>query len=233
VALAYALGAHQKPDYEYAEAAFEFAKEKLLQEGCPLDSVADTLHRGTGGCLHHNSVFIALCRAAGIKARYKMFSMKMIDAWRESTVDPDPLAKKWYDAMGYFALEGEAEAFVDGRWMVAHVGPTAARQAAAGLPISHFGEDSIGMWFFARPGTIMHFESIPRGLAQSSAVLHRLSPGSIERLNVSVQKMTERGYQVLAEAGGARAYDERVRREKGPKGPAVDLTPREGIVFEE
>ena len=31
----------------------------------------------------------------------------------------------------------------------------AERQSAAGIPITRFGEDSLGVWFFARPGTIM------------------------------------------------------------------------------
>ena len=39
-------------------------------------------------------------------------------------------------------------------WQVAHVGPTRERQAAGGVPITHFGEDSLGLWFHAKPGTI-------------------------------------------------------------------------------
>jgi len=148
-------------------------------------------------------------------------------------IDADPLVQKWYDAVGYFMLEGEGEAFVDGRWIVAHVGPTAERQAAAGIPITRFGEDAIGIWFSARPGTTMRLESLPLGLASASRFLHRLAPGSMERVNVSVQKQTEAGRQVLAEAGGARAYDARVRKALGPEAPSIDLTPRSEIVFTE
>ena len=78
-----------------------------------------------------------------------MFAMNMIQAWYDSTIDVDPVVKKWYDSMGYFMLEGEGEVYVDGKWIVAHVGPKAERQAAAGIPITKFGEDSIGVWFFA------------------------------------------------------------------------------------
>jgi hypothetical protein len=231
IALAHSLGAYRLPDREFAQAAFEFAKEQLLLEILPIDAVEDTLRRGSGTCFHLISVFIALCRAAGIRARYKMFSMKMIQAWRETLIDPDPLAKKWYDALGYFVLEGEGEAFVDGRWTVAHVGPTAARQAAAGLPISRFGEDSIGSWFMAHPGTIMRFEALPAGLASASRLLHRLAPGSLERINVSIQHQTARGDQVLAEMGGPLAYDSIVRRSMGPQMPEVTLKPRNEILF--
>jgi hypothetical protein len=128
-------------------------------------------------------------------------------------------------------IEGEGEAFVDSRWTVAHVGPTAERQAAAGIPITRFGEDALGIWFSARPGTIMRMEAMPPGLALASRFLHRLAPGSMERVNVSVQKQTERGIKALAEAGGAAAYDAWVRAALGPTGPEVDLRPRAGIIF--
>ncbi|MBN1583117.1 MAG: transglutaminase domain-containing protein [Anaerolineae bacterium] len=155
IALANALGAYQKSDREFAEAAFEFAKEKLTLEIAPIDGVVETLNRGTGTCFQLISVFIALCRAAGIPARYKIFATEMVQAWRGAVIDVDPLLQKWYDSLGYFLLEGEGEAYIDGRWTVAHVGPVAERQAAAGIPITRLGEDALGVWFSARPGTIM------------------------------------------------------------------------------
>jgi hypothetical protein len=168
VALAHSLGAFKLSPRAYAEAAFQFTKEKLLLEICPLDDVDKTLQRGAGTCFHLISVFIALCRVAGITARYKMFSTTMIQAWRNALVNQDPMVKKWYDSLGYFMIEGEGEAFIDGHWRVAHVGPTAERQAAAGLPITRFGEDALGLWFFAVPGTIMIMEAIPFGLGAGS-----------------------------------------------------------------
>jgi len=219
IALAHALGAYQKPDLEFAQAAFAFAKEKLTLEIAPIDGVEETLQRGTGTCFQLISVFIALCRAAGIPARYKIFATDMVQAWREAVIDVDPLVTKWYDSLGYFLLEGEGEAYVDGRWVVAHVGPTAERQAAAGIPITRFGEDALGIWFFARPGTIMRLESIPVGLGAGSGLLHKISPGSMERVNISVQKEIERGRRILKEAGGSLAYDEQARSARGPQAP--------------
>jgi hypothetical protein len=211
VALAHSLGAHQKTDVEYAGAAFEFAKEQLTLEITPIDAVEMTLRRGTGTCFDLISVFIALCRAAGVPARYKIFAMDMIQNWRSAVIDVDPLLKKWYDSLGYFLLEGEGEAYVDGQWRVAHVGPTAERQAASGIPITRFGEDSLGVWFHAKPGTVMRLESLPLGLAAGSRVLHAISPGSMERVNISVQKQIEKGRRVIAEAGGVQAYDVKAR----------------------
>ena len=231
VALAHQLGAYQKSDREFAEAAFHFVKENMSLEILPFNRVGETIRRGTGTCIHLITVFIALCRAAGIKARYKMFAMNMIKAWYDAVVDVDPLVKKWYDSMGYFMIEGEGEAYIDGEWVVAHVGPKAERQAAAGIPITRFGEDSIGRWFTAIPGSIMVMESIPFGLAGAIRVLRKIAPGSLERVNISIQKQIEYGRQVIAEAGGPGAYDQRAREKMEIKQPTVELNTRDEIVF--
>jgi hypothetical protein len=233
VALAHKLGAYKKSDKEFAEAAFELVKEHMTLEICPLNRVGETLNRGTGTCFHLITAFIALCRAAGIKARYKVFAMNMIQAWYDSVVEADLLVKKWYDAMGYFMLEGEGEAFIDGKWVVAHVGPRAPRQAAAGIPITKFGEDSIGRWFFAIPGTIMRMESIPYGFAGSTKLLKKIAPGSMERVNISILKQIEKGRKIIEEAGGVEAYDRMVRVQEGAKKPELKIENKSQIVFED
>ena len=231
VALANELGAYEKPDWEFAQAAFEFTKNHMTLEICPFDGVGLTLRRGTGTCFHLISVFIALCRAAGIRARYKMFAMNMVQSWREVLVDVDPLLKQWYDSMGYFMIEGEGEAYVNGTWTVAHVGARAERQAAAGLPITQFGEDSIGVWFEAVPGTLIRSESIPLGLGSASKTLQWLAPGSMERINVSIQKQVALGARIIDEAGGREAYDKAIRAKWLSK-PTVELNNEKAIVFE-
>ena len=231
VAMAHHLGAYQVSDREFAEAAFEFVKRKVTLEILPMDGVEHTLRRGTGTCFHQISLFISLCRAAGIRARYKMFAMNMVKAWYDATVNVDPLIKKWYDSMGYFMIEGEGEAFVDGEWVVAHVGPTPERQAAGGIPITQFGEDSLGKWFFAIPGTIMRMESIPYGLGGATRLLKKLAPGSMERVNASILQQIERGHHILSEAGGEQAYDLQVRKKAAPKMPTLELQEAEPITF--
>ena len=219
VALANQLGAFQKSDREFAEAAFSFAKEKMTLEIRPIQPVEETLRLGTGTCFELITVFIALCRVAGIPARYKIFSTNMIQTWREGTIDADPLAKKWYDALDNFLFEGEGEAYIDGQWMVAHVGPTAERQAANGIPVTRFGEDSLGVWFTAKPGTIMYLESLPCGIVFGSKLLHRISPASMERINISVLEQIEKGRGVIAENGSVASYDEKARSVAGQKIP--------------
>jgi hypothetical protein len=233
VALAHSLGAFKKSDNEYAKEAFNLVKEKMTLEILPFNRVGKTFERGTGTCFHLISAFIALCRAAGIKARYKVFAMNMIQAWYDHIVEADPLVKKWYDSMGYFILEGEGEAYINGKWVVAHVGPKAERQAAAGIPITKFGEDSIGQWFFAIPGTIMYMESVPYGFSGSTKLLKKIAPGSMERVNISILKQIEKGRKIIEEVGGVEAYDKQVRAQKGPKKPEMEFKAHEKIVFED
>jgi hypothetical protein len=233
VALAHQLGAFKKSEYEFTKAAFEFTKENMDLEICPLDGVEQSIRRGTGTCFHLISVFIALCRCAGIKARYKMFAMNMIKTWYDALVGADKIMKKWYDSMGYFVIEGEGEAYIDGKWVVAHVGPTAERQAAAGIPITKFGEDSLGVWFFALPGTIMYMESIPYGLGGASQILKKIAPGSMERVNISIQHQNKIGRTIIQDAGGLEQYNAQVRKKLGPKTPTVDLSNKKGIIFGE
>jgi hypothetical protein len=215
IVIANSLGAHQKSPVEFAEAAFAFAKERVVFEIGPITPVEETLRRGTGSCFDCISVFIALCRCAGIPARYKLFTGDMIQSWRDAVIEIDPLMRKWYDAISYFMFEGEGEAYVDSAWRVAHVGPTAERQAAGGVPITHFGEDSLGLWFHAKPGTIMRVESIPPGLGVGSRAFFAISPATVERVNVSVGVQIAEGRKIIQAAGGLQAYDRQVRLEKG------------------
>ncbi|MCE5296362.1 MAG: transglutaminase family protein, partial [Euryarchaeota archaeon] len=81
IALANELGAFHVSDREFAERAFAFFKDKLVLNETPINDVAGTFRRGTGTCFHLIPAFIALCRCAGIKARHKVFAMKMMPSW--------------------------------------------------------------------------------------------------------------------------------------------------------
>jgi len=232
VALAHSLGAYQLPDREYANGAFEFARDKLYLEIGPVDGVEETLRRGTGMCFQLISVFIALCRAAGIKARYKVFSGTS-EFTREAMADVDSVVEKWYSSLGMFTVQSEGEAFIDGRWVVAHVGISAERHATVGVPVDRLGEDAIGTWFSALPGSIRVFESIPFWLGAGSGILYRIAPGSLERTNVAAQSQGRIGARIIEEAGGVAAYDAMARARRGADLPTVRLGEIHEIVFEE
>jgi len=222
IALANKLGAFKKSDYEYAKSAFEFVKRNVILEFLPMDDVRDTLLRGTGTCIHKISLFIALCRAAGIKARYKLYAPIMTQAWYDHLIGADPLAQQWYNAMGYFLLHGEGEVYIDGKWVVADVGPTPERQAAQGIPITKFGEDSIGTWFYAVPGTITRVESITSlGLGGKmmrpiiNLFMNKIAKVPLTRLNNSILEQIEKGKKILQEMG-EEEYDKKARERYRP-----------------
>jgi hypothetical protein len=215
IAMAHALGAYQKSDRQFAEAAFEFAKREVILEFTPLDDAVPTLKRGTGTCLHKISLFIALCRAAGIPARYKFFSLTMLDTWMAPALEHAPLMRKWYDAMGFFLMHGEGEVFIDGKWITADVGAEPPRQASSWMPVTKLGEDSIGLWLFPIPGTTFWRESIPLGLGIPSRILmKKLVPGQVAGINIGILEQIESGKKRIEELGGEAAYDVEARKRR-------------------
>jgi len=235
VATAHALGAYQKSDREFAEAAFEFAKRKVILEIMPMDGVVATLKRGTGTCLHKISLFIALCRAAGIPARYKFFALTILDEWAMPAMEHAPLMKEWYDAMGMFLLHGEGEAYVDGKWVTADAGAEPQRQASAWMPVTKLGEDSAGLWLFPVPGTTFVRESIPLGLGLPSRLLmNHLVPKQVVGINVGILGQIEAGRKRIQEMGGEAAYDAEARKRRQQAALKLELIKNhESIVFED
>jgi len=231
IALANELGAFKKTDYEFAEAAFEWCKRNITLEILKMNDVDGTLKRGTGTCIHINSVFAALCRCAGIKTRYKMFAALESQSMYEDVYDT--MMQRWYDALGYFSTEADIEVFIDGKWIVGHAGPTPERQAAMGVPVTKFGEESIGTWFEAIPGTIFRTESVPYGIGITMSILSRLGPGTLNTLNVNVINQINAGKEILKAKGGEKKYDQYIRSVFKPKFPDIDYKSHEKIVFEE
>ena len=125
------LGAYELSDWEFAEAAYWFVKTKFVVEFLTFNSVSETLERGTGTCLHLNSVWVALCRAAGIKARYKTFNMML-----PPSLAPDMVSERGRETAEMFnrgTPEVEGEICIDGRWD-SRTRINAARIPRSGLP---------------------------------------------------------------------------------------------------
>jgi hypothetical protein len=257
VAMANELGAYELPDREFAEAAYWFVKKNLNFEMRTLDGAGATLRRGTGACFHFISLFIALCRAAGIKARYKTFAMNY-DRFVEDAIavnvgnsgqggetDPgfnelydnyqkggiDPMMDELYDVLGYVMVEVESEVRLDGSWVVAYPAANDEVQAVRYLPIAKLGEDPIGNFYDAVPGTIQRVESLPLAMSMGMNMLFRLMPGSPERLSIWTQKVAEYGRQIIAEAGGREAYDRKARERLRTSSLKIEPRDDEALVF--
>jgi hypothetical protein len=231
IAMANELGAYELSDHEFAEAAYWFVKTKMAVEMLPLDSVSATLKRGTGTCYHLISMFIALCRAAGIKARYKTFMMKLPDEiMNRDTTEERAMTR---DLFNRGTPEGEGEACIDGEWVVAHVAMRPELLAFYGLPITKLGEDSIGLTFQLIPGTIKRFESLSLRLGIATKVGMWLVPATMERATLTARMRFPEGRKVIEEAGGIEAYDQNARIKHGLSMSITGLKDDDALVFKE
>jgi Transglutaminase-like superfamily len=231
IALANELGAYELPNYEYAEAAYWFVRTRLLAEMLPLNSVGETLKRGTGTCIHLTSAFIALCRAAGIKARYKTFKMHLRPEMLEAaqTEDEAQVGR----AFDTGVPEGEAEVHIDGEWVVGHVAMRPELFAISGLPIPQFGEDPIDLTFDLIPGTVKRFEEISLKQGIELQVLMRLAPAVMERASIVIVQKLPEGERVIGEAGGLEAYDRAARTRLRLSSMTIEAKDDTAIVFED
>jgi hypothetical protein len=217
VAITNELGAYELSDWEFADAAFRWIKTNIEFEMLPMDSVSATLRRGTGTCLHAISLWIALCRAAEIKARYKEYKtmlndvaidlhaaeiMGLIEA--EEAMIPDVLDLDTSKSQG--------EAYIDDKWIVADVGDRPEFYAQAGVPIPKLGEDAIDSSIKPIPGTIKHFESVPLMVGLTIRLGCWLVPVVMER--ASIIHAAPLGRKIIEEAGGIEAYDREARRKR-------------------
>jgi hypothetical protein len=229
-ALALQLGAGTKSDREFAEAAFDFTKRNILIEIMPMDDVGRTLARGAGNCFHKTAVFVALCRAAGIPARFKYCSLTDMETWFGSSLQNSPLIRKWYRAMGNLLPHGEGEVFLDGAWVAADISRSPLWQAAKSLPLTRLGESAIGLWMTPVPGSTFIRESLPLGFGFPSRILGRLFAGAVAGYNRGLQEQDEIGRRVIAAAGGEAAYDAEARRRHAPIASRADLVHDHGRI---
>jgi hypothetical protein len=229
IAVAHQLGAYKKSDWEFAESAFEFVKRNINIEIIPLDGVVDTLRRGTGTCLHRVALLVALCREAGIKTRYKLYTLTTMDTLGTTLGDNQP-GSEWHDKLGELLYHGEAEVFIDGKWVVGSIGLTPERQASLNLPITKFGEVPLDTSYTADPGSIVQLESIPHGLNFLMKLVYRIAPSAINNANANLYEQCCRGRAIL-DAIGEQAYDDDARRVFKRQMPDPIIQERKEITF--
>jgi hypothetical protein len=228
--MAHELGAYELSDWEFAEAAYWFVKTKLVVAMRPLDSVSATLKRGTGSCYGLTSLWLALCRAAGIKARYQTFMMQLPDEITSRQMSEQSAMTA--DFFGRGTPEAQGEVCVDGKWTVGHVAMRPEMSARAHLPVPKFGEDAKGLVFKVIPGTTKRFESIPLGLAVPMNVGMRLVPAAMERASIVAQtRALGPGRRIIEEAGGIEAYDQKARKNRSRFALTIDPTDDSALVF--
>jgi Transglutaminase-like superfamily len=233
IAMANELGAHELSDWEFAEAAYWFVKTNVASEILPLDAASATLRRGTGTCYHLTTLWIALCRAAGIKARYKEFKTMLNDAVMRLDVAEMMDLTETERALipnllntGISVMEGEA--CIDGKWVVGDAGEKPELYAQYGAPILKFGEDAVDL-VFSTPGTMRHFESLPLVLGITMKAPRWFVPVVIERANVV--HSAPLGKKIIEAAGGLQAYDKRARKNRGLSSLIIEPKDDTALIF--
>ena len=233
VAMAHELGAYELSDWEFADAAYWFVKTNVASEILPLDSVSATLRRGTGTCYHLTALWVALCRAAGIRARYKEFKTSLNDAvmqldvaeLMDLTESEEALIPRLLNT-GISVTEGEA--CIDGKWVVGDAGEKPELYAQYGAPILKFGEDAVGL-ILSTGGTIRHFESLPLLLGITMRAPCWFVPVVIERANII--HSAPLGRKIIEEVGGLEAYDKRARKNLGISSLRVEPHDDKALIF--
>jgi hypothetical protein len=110
---------------------------------------------------------------------------------------------------------------------------SAELQAGKGMPIAKLGEEQIGVLFDVIPGTIKRSESIPLEVGWGAKLFFRLIPGSAERFSVNLQNAATLGQWVIGEAGGLKAYDQKVRMKMGLAASITGLKDDHALVFKD
>ena len=147
------------------------------------------------------------------------------------TMDGDSPGSEWHNKLGKLLFHGEAEVYVDGVWIVGSIGLTPERQASLNLPITQFGEVSLGVWYSADPESIVQLESIPFGLNAVMKFVNHMAPAAIDNANANLLAQCSRGRAILQEKG-EQAYDENIRKTFKPSVPETVMEVREEITFE-
>jgi len=215
VAMAHELGAFETDDWDFGERAFQFVNRNIRVDFSPIKSATETLHTGHGTCIDKMSLFIGLCRAAGIPARYRLYSPTGVQALYDIYFSADPLVQRWFDALGFFILHGSAEVYIDGEWVISDVSADFYHAPSARIPVPHFGEDPADTWIKPARG-VMQKEGLPLGLKLIGSLPFILFGGTGRAINASVKANLEEGQRRLEDTT-LEEYDRKIRETYTPK----------------
>ncbi len=221
VALAYKLAYKHKledklSDWDYAENVFKWIKHNI-KFNIAYGTAKETLEEGVGVCVSQVTLFIALCRANGLKARYKVLVSIELDP-RMQEIDED-LAKELGVGQGQILrnlIDGFAnmvpahillDVQIDGRWVSGE--PTLSEEVEAGMgfKISKLGGDP--EWI-NKAEKVYYLEDPPwmvRPLLKRSKSLRGLQ----YMLNKKLESDAEKGREILKL--GKERYEAKMKKE--------------------
>jgi len=217
VALAHKLGAYKLSDWDYANNVYRWVKNnvKLSLGG---GTAVETLREGHAFCIQKSNLLIALCRAGGLKARYRATPSIELDQRMKDFVTELTRALELNESFGSILsdflniLPGHelAEVQVDGRWIPADPTFQDELEAVAGYPISKLGDDPSNSWVGAYRKDFYYMEDGPRAMRPIFLYFKRYM-GLRYKLEKVLDQSAEIGRKVLEEVGGIEKYNERFK----------------------
>lgn len=215
IAMAHELGAFKLSDWEYGENVFKFVNGKVRIDFSPPKSAVECLRKGHGTCIDKLNLFIALCRVAGIKARYRLYSFQGIEELYNIYITADPLIQKWVDTLNFFVLHGSGECYIDGKWVISDVSADFYHAPPNKIPIPHFGEDPADLWIKPAEG-IWQPEGLPIGFKFFMSLPFMMFRGTGRAINKNIKENYEKGRKML-ESMDIEEYDRNIRKTYKPR----------------
>ena len=215
IAMANKLGAYKKSDWDYAESVFKFVNGSIRIDFSSPKTAGECLRWGHGTCIDKLNLFIALCRAAGIKSRYRLYSPQGVEALYNLYMSADPLVQKWVDNLNFFVLHGSGESLIDGKWAISDVSADFYHGPPQKIPIPHFGEDPADLWIKPAKG-VWQPEGLPLGFRLLGSLPFLMFGGTGRAINKNIRANYEEGLEILKTIS-LEEYDREIRKTYKPK----------------
>ncbi len=208
--LAKKLGAYDKEPLEYAESIYYFVKNQKYLIFKPMEGSLRVMKTKGGVCLDQMSLLIALARAGGIKARFRLYAFTASQELDDLLLQDNPILRETYEMLGFLdSLHGCTELYVDGKWI--QLDPTFSDEleAGMGLPVTEFGEEPT--WRTRIPERDIVFEGFPVLMRSLLIGMSLLLRDTVDGINKKLDGIREEGKKILDEMG-KEAYNEKKKK---------------------
>jgi transglutaminase-like putative cysteine protease len=199
-AVAKKLGAYEKDLDDYAQSIFYFVKNQKFLQMKPMSGALGVLTTKGGVCLDQMSLMIALARAGGIKARFRLYAFTASQEMETVFLMDNPILRETYEMLGFLdSLHGCAELYLDGTWL--QLDPTFSDylEAGMGLPVTAYGEEPT--WRTRIPERDIVFEGFPVGVRSLLVGMAFLLRDTVDHVNVKMDELREDGREILGDMG--------------------------------
>ena len=220
-AIAKKIGAGELSDIEFAHAAYKWVMEEKEFVAKPMIGALQVFKTRGGVCLDQLSLLAAISRAGGIPARYRLYGLSFTQPLYDILVEPNPILKETFEMLGVLdALHGEAELYVDGKWIAGD--PTFSPALAAGLdmPITYLGEEP-GWRVRADGSGDIRFEGFPAAFRHLVIPTLMIILKTVDEANKTLDEIRIKGNEILEDTS-IEEYNKKKKKTFKPKIPTMD-----------